>query len=45
MEFRVRCADDLKIFHGSYRIEDNGVLRIVQEDNRKAKMILLSPAY
>jgi hypothetical protein len=23
MEFRVRCADDLKTFYGSYKIEDS----------------------
>jgi hypothetical protein len=36
---------DTQIFHGSYKIEDSGVLKIVPEGNRKLKLILLSPAY
>jgi hypothetical protein len=44
MQFSVRTADGTVTWDGSYKIDKNGVLRILPEDEGKP-MILLSPAY
>ena len=44
MQFSVRAADGTVTWDGSYKIDKNGVLRILPEDEGKP-MILLSPAY
>jgi hypothetical protein len=44
MQFSVRTADGTVTWDGSYKIDKNGVLRILREDEGKP-MILLSPAY
>jgi hypothetical protein len=42
MQFSVRTADGTVTWDGSYKIDKNGVLRILPEDEGKP-MILLSP--
>ena len=44
MEFSVRTADGTVTWNGSYKVDNNGVLRILPEDEGKP-LILLSPAY
>ena len=44
MQFSVRTADGTVTWSGSYKVDKNGVLRILPEDEGKP-MILLSPAY
>ena len=44
MQFKVRTADGTSTFDGSYKIEKNGVLRILPDDESKP-IIQLSPAY
>jgi hypothetical protein len=44
MQFSVRTGDGTVTWDGSYKIDKNGVLRILPEDEGKP-MILLSPAY
>jgi hypothetical protein len=44
MEFSVRTADGTVTWNGSYKVDKNGVLRILPEDEGKP-LILLSPAY
>lgn len=44
MEFSVRTADGTVTWNGSYKVDKNGVLRILSEDEAKP-LILLSPAY
>ncbi len=44
MQFSVRTADGTTTWDGSYKIDKNGVLRILPEDEGKP-LIQLSPAY
>ena len=44
MEFSARTADGTVTWSGSYKVDKNGVLRILPEDEGKP-LILLSPAY
>ena len=44
MEFSVRTGDGTVTWNGSYKVDKNGVLRILPEDEGKP-LILLSPAY
>ena len=44
MQFSVRTADGTVTWDGSYKIDKNGVLRILPEDEGKP-LIHLSPAY
>jgi hypothetical protein len=44
MQFSVRTADGTVTWSGSYKVDKNGVLRILPEDKGKP-LILLSPAY
>ena len=44
MQFSVRTADGTVTWDGSYKVDKNGVLRILPEDEGKP-LILLSPAH
>ena len=44
MQFSVRTADGTVTWDGSSKVDKNGVLRILPEDEGKP-LILLSPAY
>lgn len=44
MEFSVRTGDGTVTWNGSYKVDKNGVLRILPEEEGKP-LILLSPAY
>lgn len=44
MQFSVRTADGTVTWDGSYKIDKNGVLRILPDDEGKP-IIYLSPAY